>query len=121
MVHIRRKEDCTPLVSPHGEVVYELLGNAAGGASQHSLAHIELPPGKVSRKHVHPSAEESYYILAGEARIEVDGAPFTLTPGQSIAITPGMTHQIFNAGAGVLRFLAICAPAWTPDNSVYLD
>ena len=32
-----------------------------------------------------------------------------------------MTHQIFNAGADTLRFLAICAPAWTPDNSAYLD
>ena len=121
MVHIRRKEDCTPLVSDHGEIVYELLGNAAGGASQHSLAHIELPPGKASLKHVHPEAEESYYILGGQARIEVDGEDYTLTPGQSIAITPGMIHQIFNDGAETLRFLAVCAPAWQPDNSVYLD
>lgn len=120
-VHIRHKDDCTPLISPHGEIVYELMGNAVGGAHQHSLAHIELPPGKASLKHFHPEAEESYAILSGTARIEIDGTTYTLTPGQAVAITPGMIHQIFNDGPDTLHFLAVCAPAWTPDNSVYLD
>lgn len=121
MTHIRHKNDCSPLVSPHGEIVYELLGRAAGGAQQHSLACIELPPGKASRPHVHPQAEESYYILEGTARLVIDGETSTLTPGQCVAIAPGSVHQIFNDGPATLHFLAVCAPAWTPDNSVYLD
>ncbi len=121
MPHIRRKEDCPALVSPHGEIVYELLGRAAGGGEQHSLAHIELPPGKASLKHYHPQAEESYYILSGNGRLIVDDQTVILTPGQCVAITPGSAHQIFNDGPAALHFLAICAPAWTPDNSIYLD
>ncbi len=121
MAHIRHKDDCTPLVSDHGEIVYELLGKAAGGADQHSLAHIELPPGKGSLKHYHPVAEESYYILTGQARMVIDGETYMLAEGQSVAVAPGMTHQIFNDGPAALHFLAVCAPAWTPDNSVYLD
>lgn len=121
MVHIKAQSDCTPLVSDHGEIVYELLGLSAGGASQHSLAHIELPTGKASLKHYHPSVEESYYVLRGTGRIVIDDATYPLVPGQSIAITPGMVHQIFNDGPADLHFLAVCAPAWTPDNSVFLE
>jgi len=121
MTQIRQKDNCTPLVSPHGEIVYELLGHAAGGAEQHSLAHIELPPGKASRKHYHPQAEESYYILSGAARMAVDDQTCVLAPGQCVAIAPGSVHQIFNDGPATLHFLAVCAPAWTPGNSVYLD
>jgi ethanolamine utilization protein EutQ len=120
-MHIRGKDDCPPVPSDHGETVYELLGNAAGGADRHSLAHIELAPGKASLKHYHPEAEESYYILSGTARLVIDGETRTLVPGQAVAIPPPMAHQILNDGPDPLHFLAICAPAWTPDNSVYGD
>ncbi len=121
MAHIKHKDDCQPLISEHGEIVYELAGAAAGGVVQHSLAHIELPPGKASLKHFHPEAEESYYLLAGVGRVVIDGKTYALNTGQVVAIAPGMVHQIFNDGPEVLHFLAVCAPAWTPDNSVYLD
>jgi mannose-6-phosphate isomerase-like protein (cupin superfamily) len=121
MTTIQHKDDCTPLTSEHGEIVYELAGTAVGSSQQHSLAHIELPPGKASLKHYHPIAEESYYILNGTARLVIDGETFTMTPGQAVVITPEQVHQIFNDGPDVLHFLAVCAPAWTPDNSVYLD
>jgi ethanolamine utilization protein EutQ len=119
MVHIKNKQDCKPFASDHGEIVYELMGNAAGGSTKHSLAHIELPPGKSSLKHHHPEAEESYYILGGTGRLIIDGTTYRLTTGQAVAIKPGMVHQIFNDGPETLRFLAVCAPAWTPDNSIY--
>ncbi|GAB4572101.1 MAG: hypothetical protein Kow0077_10640 [Anaerolineae bacterium] len=119
MAHIRSKEDCTPLVSEHGEIVYELMGSAAGGTVQHSVAHIELPPGKASLKHYHPVAEESYIILKGVALLELDGETFNLSAGQAVAITPGTVHRIANPGPEPLHFLAVCVPAWTPDNSIY--
>ena len=121
MAHIKSKADSIPFNSPHGEIVYELMGHATGGTVQHSLAHIELPPGKASRKHSHPVAEESYYILQGAARLVLDGETYTLTAGQAVAITPPSVHQIFNDGPDALHFLAICVPAWTPNNSDYLD
>ncbi|MBN1966512.1 MAG: cupin domain-containing protein [Anaerolineae bacterium] len=121
MPHIRRKDDVKPFAAEHGEVVYELSGHAAGGTSQHSVAYIELPPGKASLKHYHPVAEESYYCLSGTGRLVIDGEPYPLQPGACVALTPGQVHQLFNDGPETLCFLAVCAPAWTPDNSVYLD
>ncbi len=120
-MHIKNAAGVSPLNSEHGETVYELIGAAAGGTRSYSLAQIVIPPGKTSLKHYHPTAEESYYILSGLARMDMDGTSTTLHPGDSIAILPNRIHQIANAGPDDLVLLAICVPAWTPDNSVYVD
>ena len=116
-----RKDLTTPLHAPHGETVYELIGRPAehGGATAHSLAHIVLPPGKASLLHHHQVCEETYYILAGQARLFLDGQTFSAASGEAILILPRQRHQIFNAGEGDLEFLAVCAPAWYPDDSYY--
>ena len=122
-MHINRSDNVPAFASPHGEVVYELIGNKAGGSNRHSLAQIVLPPGKASRKHYHPEAEESYYILSGHGKVKLGDESQNLTAGDTIMIPTGIVHQIFNTSTGneLLIFLAICQPAWTPDNSVYLD
>ncbi|MCZ7540686.1 MAG: cupin domain-containing protein [Anaerolineae bacterium] len=120
-MHIRNADNVPALESPHGEIVYELAGAAAGGTGAHSVAQVRIPPGKASRLHYHPLAEESYVILEGSASIEVDGERATLRPGDAVAIPPTAVHRIWNAGETDLLFVAVCVPAWTPDNSAYLD
>ncbi|HEX3051991.1 MAG TPA: cupin domain-containing protein [Aggregatilineaceae bacterium] len=120
-MYIQNANNVPGIASSHGEVVYELMGNAAGGSAAHSLAQIVLPPGKACLKHYHPVVEESYYILSGAARMEIDGEATQLGPGDGVPVLPNQTHQIFNVGTTDLVFLAVCVPAWTPDNSVYLD
>ena len=51
----------------------------------------------------------------------VNGKELRLVPGDALLIHSFETHQIFNDGDKDLEFIAVCAPAWTPDNSVYLD
>jgi mannose-6-phosphate isomerase-like protein (cupin superfamily) len=108
-----------PFTQPLGERVFELIGNSpeSGEARLHSLAHIVIPAGKSSARHYHKTSEETYYILAGEGRMVVDGKEFTLQPGQACLIVAPEVHQIFNDGEVDLEFLAICAPAWSPDDS----
>ncbi len=120
-MHIRNIQEINPFVSPHGEMVREQMGLSAGGATQHSMAHITLPAGKASLRHYHPVAEESYFILSGQARFELDGESNVLNPGDAIAIPTNAVHQIFNDSSEDLVFLAICAPPWTPDCSVFVD
>ncbi|MBN2550394.1 MAG: cupin domain-containing protein [Anaerolineales bacterium] len=112
----------TPLSSPHGEVVYEMIGRPVehGGTQQHSLAHIVLPPGKASLLHYHQVCEETYYILRGQGRMRLDEQTFDLHPGEAVVVLPGQRHQIFNHQTEDLEFLAICAPAWYPEDSFYL-
>ena len=120
-MHIKNARQVTPLETEGGEIIHELIGRAAGGSEAHSLARIALPPGGASRPHYHPVAEESYYILSGEATFTMEGETTSLREGDSVLIPPGQTHQIRNEGDEPVVFLAICIPAWEPDNSVYVD
>jgi mannose-6-phosphate isomerase-like protein (cupin superfamily) len=118
-MHVTTKEDIDqPFLAPLGEVIYELIGSTAetGGATQHSLAHVVVPAGKLSPRHYHKVFEETYYMLKGQARMVIDGHEFTLSPGQSCLIMPGEVHQVSNDQAEDLEFLVICAPPWTPDD-----
>lgn len=118
---VRSPEDVRPIVSAHGEIVSELLGNVAGGTRQHSLAHITLPPGTASLRHYHPDVEESYTVLAGRGRLTLNDQVFALGPGDTAAIPVGAIHQIANDHDADLVFLAVCVPPWTPDCSVFTD
>jgi mannose-6-phosphate isomerase-like protein (cupin superfamily) len=120
-MHIKNTDEITPFSTPHGEIVREYMGAAAGGTQQHSLAHITLPPGKASLKHYHPLVEESYFILSGQGRMMIDSEERMLRAGDGIAVPANAVHQIFNDSDVNLEFLAICAPPWTPDCSIFLD
>jgi mannose-6-phosphate isomerase-like protein (cupin superfamily) len=109
-----------PLETPSGEVIYELIGKETGDEPHpnHSLARIVIPPGSSSSAHYHQVSQETYYILEGEGRMEVDGERTTLHPGQACLIEPGEVHQIGNQGVTDLVFIAVCVPAWIPEDSI---
>jgi len=108
-----------PIITPHGETIFELIGRApqSGGVQTHSLAHIVISPGAASVPHHHGYTEESYYILRGTARLVLDEKEYDLHPGQACLIKTNQIHQIFNTGSSDLEFLAICAPAWSAEDS----
>ena len=118
-MHITDPTRVAPVASAHGETVYELLGRAAG--ARHSVAYVTIPPGKASLRHYHPEAEESYYILQGEARMLLGEEEASLSAGQIVYVPPLQPHRIVSTGTADLVFLAICAPAWEPGNSVFLE
>ena len=120
--YISNKSQIDPIKAQHGEIVYELIGRADkhGGADGHSLAYVNLPPGKASLAHHHKRSEESYYILSGEARLVVDGHSYPMSTDDTCLILPGQVHQIFNDSSSDLDFLAVCVPPWEPSDSVYI-
>ena len=104
-----------------GESVQELLGLQAGGATSHSLALVTIQPGKSSAPHFHKNSDESYLILSGIASMHIDQAQFELEAGEAVLIEPMEVHQIFNHKDEALTFLAVCVPAWHPDDSFAAD
>ncbi len=110
------------LITQHGEVIYELIGRSAGKLStRHSVARVVISPGKGSRLHQHPEAEESYTFLLGRGRMLLGEQVLDVHPGDAVLVRSGVAHQIRNAGEQDLEFVAVCVPAWEPENSVYLD
>ena len=122
-MHIHsRAQVSSPIITDHGEIIYELLGrNFAEKTELHSVAYILLPQGKSSLLHYHPIAEESYFILKGTACIQVGEEESMVTAGHIILIPPRKPHKIINMGEAELEFLAMCVPAWESENMVLLE
>ena len=111
------------LENSSGEKIYELIGKAKelGGSSKHSVAYVVIKKNGSSLLHYHPKAEESYYVLKGKARIVVDNNENLLKKGDAVLIMPFEKHQIFNDGEENLEFIVVSAPAWEPNNSVFIN
>jgi len=111
-----------PIETPHGETIYELIGNSPnGGNCTHSVAYAEIAPGRSSIRHYHPETEESYTVVSGEGILELGESRITMTPGSSRLIPPGTTHKISNTGKETLGMWVVCVPPWSPDCSIFLE
>lgn len=113
----KKKDLPEKITNPGGETLQEILGLVAGNVSSHSLAKVSILPGNASLKHFHKYSEESYLILSGEATLEINNAMYKLIPGEAVLIEPSDVHQISNRGDIELIFIAVCVPAWSPDDS----
>lgn len=122
-MYITSAQDSTsPIHTPHGETICELIGRAVVQPTDtHSVAHVLIPPGSSTLLHSHPSTEESYYILKGKARMLLDDEEALLSPGQIVLIAPGQRHKIFTVGSDPLEMLVVCVPAWEPTNTIWLE
>jgi len=115
---ISRKTDLPKMIDiPGGEKIQEILGLVARNVTSHSLAEITILPGNASSRHYHKFSEESYLILSGEATLDINDRVFTLKPEEAVLIEPLEIHQISNQSAEELVFIAVCVPAWSPDDS----
>lgn len=82
-------------------------------AEQLLLVRVHMPPGQGHRFHRHPEMEEIIYVLEGTAEQWVDRDQKLLGPGAMAHIPKDVVHGTYNAGSGILRFLAILSPAKT--------
>ncbi len=121
-MYITTKDKGNRVDTSEGEIIFEMIGceKNQGGALKHSVAHVVIPSGCSSLLHYHPEAEETYCILKGEGEIVVDGRKYSVKSGDTVFISPLEKHQIFAHGTCDLEFIAVCAPAWTPECSVFL-
>jgi len=70
---------------------YEILQDYETKAASVRVFRME---GSVERieQHVHHHSTQIYMVIAGEARITVDGVDHTLLPFETLAVYPGTAH-----------------------------
>jgi mannose-6-phosphate isomerase len=83
---------------------YTVLDDEAG---DHKVKRIEVAPGKRLSYQRHARRAEHWFVVAGSARVTLDGAEHRLGPGQAIDIPRGAAHRIENVGAGALVFIEV--------------
>ena len=79
-----------------GSEIRELLAHRNSCIRNQSLAEARLPAGRATMPHLHPQAEEIYYIIEGQGEMILAHEKRTVVPGDAIAIPPGLPHQIIN-------------------------
>jgi len=77
-----------------------------------NLSVIEefIPSGGCEIRHFHNQAQQFFYILSGEAMMEVEGRSTLLRAGSGLRILPGSRHQISNPSSGPVHLLVISQP-----------
>lgn len=120
-----RRDDIQPYVTKDGSLIRELMHPAvhppasteSGGGGRLSLAEAEVGPGVATMVHVHDRAEEIYHFTAGSGRMILDGREFSVGPGDTVRIAPGLAHAVRNDANIPLVFLCCCAPPYAHDDT----
>jgi len=74
-----------------------------------------VPPGAAERRHFHRFARQFFYVLEGEATLEIEGREHRVTKHQGIEVAPGQHHQFLNRSTTDVTFLVISSPATKGD------
>jgi len=101
--------------------VTELLHPRRDPIEGYSIAQATVPPGSSTLRHCHKRAEETYYILEGDAVVELAGESRRVGPGDTIPIPAGAPHRITAGRPKQLVMLCICCPAYADDDTKLLE
>ena len=112
------REQIASYITADGSEIRELLNADNAPLHNQSLAEATLAPGQKTALHFHPRAEEIYFILGGRGAMTIGEQTRGVHSGQAIAIPAGAPHCIENDGAGELRFLCCCAPAYSHEDTI---
>jgi quercetin dioxygenase-like cupin family protein len=75
-----------------------------------SVIEERMPPGSFEQRHYHRQARQFFYVLDGEATLELDGMTHRLRRGEGLHVPPEIAHQVRNDGMDDVRFLVISTP-----------
>jgi mannose-6-phosphate isomerase-like protein (cupin superfamily) len=83
-----------------------------------SVIEERMPPGTAEVRHRHAQARQFFYVLDGEATLELGGVAHRLGARQGLHVPPGTPHQMRNETDAELRFLVISSPRSHGDREV---
>lgn len=70
-----------------------------------------MPPGTAELLHVHEEVRQLYFVLDGEATVDVGTGRVLLQAWDAIAIAPGRPHRMTNRSSRALEFLVVSSSA----------
>jgi mannose-6-phosphate isomerase-like protein (cupin superfamily) len=118
---LKNLDQVPSFITKDGSEIRELLAHRNSIIRRQSLAEARLPAGASTQEHYHVRTEEIYYITQGTGRIRIAGETRDVKTGDAVAIPPGCKHKLWNTGAGPLRLLCCCAPAYEHDDTIITE
>lgn len=75
-----------------------------------NIIQERMPPGTAETLHKHGKAQQFFFVISGEATIDIEGKPTTLTTGQGVLVAPGLAHRVQNRSKEDLNLLVTSQP-----------
>ena len=72
-----------------------------------------------TQRHYHKKSEEFYYLLEGEAEMEIDGVTKKMSSGDAVLIPAGAWHQITANEDTPIKLLCCCAPPYSHEDTYF--
>jgi mannose-6-phosphate isomerase-like protein (cupin superfamily) len=69
-----------------------------------------MPPGSSETRHLHHRAQQFFFVLAGEAVLEVDGRELTLHEREGALVPAGTAHRMQNRSKRDLEIVVTSEP-----------
>jgi len=76
-----------------------------------------MPPKTKETRHIHAFARQFFYILEGEATMELNGEIYRMGTREGIEIPPNTPHTMMNPFEMPVEFLVVSSPATKGDRT----
>ena len=96
------------------KTIEEFVGRVNTGDQTVSIARMISPEGW-SEPGQTPEFDEYTVVLRGSLRVETRDANFDVGAGQAIAVAAGEWVRYSSPAAGGAEYVAVCAPAFSPE------
>ena len=96
-----------------------LLGPGPSGSSTMEVILGELEYGGQADPHVHQDLEQAFFILQGQAEVEIDGEKAVVGPEDFIFLPPGTVHRVTPMKGPPLRLLIIYSPPLSSSKNAF--
>ena len=94
-----------PAANAHGARSVESWGSltwlasrAIGNTRELTVGRVTITRCESNPRHTHPGSEEILYLLSGRLEHTLSDQTFTLEPGDTLAIPPGVFHNARSVG-----------------------
>lgn len=111
-MHIIKRDEVEAFRTKDNSIIREIVNPRNSPGKNQSLAEATVMPGEKTQKHRHPEAEEIYYIIQGEGKINIGDETGPVRKWEAVIIPPDTPHNIENIGKNELVFLCCCSPPY---------
>ncbi|HEY6843538.1 MAG TPA: cupin [Thermoanaerobaculia bacterium] len=94
--------------------IEEFIGRVASGTSAVSVARMKSPEGWVEPGQT-PEFDEYTVVVSGMLRVKSRSGQVDVRAGQALIVPRGEWVQYSTPEAGGAEYIAVCAPAFSPD------
>ncbi len=97
------------------KIIQEYVGRVNSQTSVASIAHMQSPPGWVEPGQT-PEFDEYTVVLKGALQVKSKDGEWVLQAGQAVIVPKGEWVQYSTPGADGAEYIALCLPAFSPEN-----